>query len=43
MQRTLQIKRQNMKKQYDPVWKRWKTVPSAVEDCADVTSGMKKS
>ena len=26
-----------MKKQYDPVWKRWKTVPSAVEDCADVT------
>ena len=28
-----------MKKQYDPVWKRWKTVPSAVEDCADVTSG----
>ena len=29
----------NMKQQYDPVWKRWQTVPSAVEDCADVTSG----
>ena len=28
-----------MKQQYDPVWKRWQTVPSAVEDCADVTSG----
>lgn len=29
----------DMKQQYDPVWKRWKTVPSAVEDCADITSG----
>ena len=27
-----------MKQQYDPVWKRWQTVPSAVEDCANVTS-----
>ena len=24
---------------YDPVWKRWKTHPSAVDDCADITSG----
>ena len=23
---------------YDPVWKRWKTVPSAVDDAADVMS-----
>ena len=28
-----------MKQEYDPVWKRWKTVPSAVEDAADVMSG----
>ena len=28
----------NMKQKYDPVWKRWETVPSAVEDCANVTS-----
>ena len=27
-----------MKQKYDPVWKRWETVPSAVEDCANVTS-----
>ena len=29
------------KQYYDPVWKRWKTVstPSAVDDCADITSG----
>ena len=27
----------NMKKEYDPVWKR-EVVPSAVEDCANVTS-----
>ena len=26
-------------KYYDPVWKRWKTLPSAVDDCADITSG----
>jgi len=26
-------------KQYDPVWKRWETVPSAVDDAADVMSG----
>ena len=28
-----------MKQEYDPVWKRWKTVPSAVDDAADVMSG----
>lgn len=28
-----------MKQEYDPVWKRWKTVPSAVEDAANVMSG----
>ena len=28
----------NRKQKYDPVWKRWQTVPSAVEDCANVTS-----
>ena len=28
-----------MKQEYDQVWKRWKTVPSAVEDAADVMSG----
>ena len=27
------------KKHYDPVWKRWETVPSAVDDAADVMSG----
>ena len=26
-------------KQYDPVWKRWQTVPSAVDDAANVMSG----
>ena len=26
-------------KYYDPVWKRWKTLTSAVDDCADITSG----
>ena len=26
-------------KHYDPVWKRWETVPSAVDDAADVMSG----
>ena len=29
----------DMKKTIDPVWKRWKTIPSAVDDCADITSG----
>ena len=28
-----------MKQEYDQVWKRWKTVPSAVDDAADVMSG----
>ena len=28
-----------MKQEYDPVWKRWKTLPSAVDDAADVMSG----
>ena len=28
-----------MKQEYDPVWKRRKTVPSAVDDAADVMSG----
>ena len=28
-----------MKQEYVPVWKRWKTVPSAVDDAADVMSG----
>ena len=28
-----------MKQENDPVWKRWKTVPSAVDDAADVMSG----
>ena len=28
-----------MKQEYDPIWKRWKTVPSAVEDAANVMSG----
>ena len=28
-----------MKQEYDPVWKRWKTVPSAVDDAANVMSG----
>ena len=28
-----------MKHEYDQVWKRWKTVPSAVDDAADVMSG----
>ena len=28
-----------MKQEYDPVWKRGKTVPSAVDDAADVMSG----
>ena len=26
-------------RKYDPVWKRWETVPSAVDDAADVMSG----
>ena len=29
----------SQEKYYDPVWKRWKTLPSAVDDCADITSG----
>ena len=28
-----------MKQEYDQVWKRWKTVPSAVDDAANVMSG----
>ena len=28
-----------MKQKYDPVWKRWETVPSAVDDAADVMCG----
>ena len=28
-----------MKQEYDPDWKRWKTVPSAVDDAADGMSG----
>ena len=28
-----------MKQEYDQVWKRWKTVPSAVDDAAYVMSG----
>ena len=26
-------------RKYDPVWKRWETIPSAVDDAADVMSG----